>query len=285
MEQLNTAILSERDLETYMDLKELIDKGWNNDLFIKPYDSINSSLDMDIYPTIYLEEAREAMKRKKQITIDRIKQLKKQYDELLNLNSGLETIIEEEGKKNNIRLFDSINIKIKDKVDEEKYEDILLVTYEMYDGKEYRAVVEADITKLLKNIKRVLNIIIDKTLEVEDEEAINDYLEDTLFAVQTYYRFSEYVRYIDFTMYNKDINILKLYEKYAEILLKLKDCAFNRINYINAHKRNWKKQGINIKTDEEIIRRLYEEKKEYIFTKEEVLQSIYQKELEKVRSI
>ena len=89
-----------------------------------------------------------------------------------------------------------------------------------------------------------------------------------------YYQFSEYIRYIEFTLYNKDISIIKLYDNYLKILLKLKKIAENMINFINENKEDWKKKGIVV-DDDSFLRDMYMSDEPYIFSKKEIQKSIY----------
>ena len=142
----------------------------------------------------------------------------------------------------------------------------------MRDGSTYNSVVETDKNIIISNIKKAFEIG-EEVFNV-DSDSINKLLRDTLFVSQIYYQFSEYIRYIEFTLYNKDISIIKLYDNYLKILLKLKKMAENMINFINENKEDWKKKGIVV-DDDSFLRDMYMSDEPYIFSKEEIQKSIY----------
>ena len=201
-----------------------------------------------------------------------IRELHEKLLSLTNINKQLSSIVKAHKKNNTIYLFDSINGAIKSKRKEDIVDEKVLIEYDMRDGSTYNSIVETDKNIIINNIKKAFEIG-EKVFDV-DSDSINKLLRDTLFVSQVYYQFSEYIRYIEFTLYNKDISIIKLYDNYLKILLKLKKMAENMINFINENKENWKKKGIVV-DDDSFLRDMYMSDEPYIFSKEEIQKSIY----------
>lgn len=267
----NSAVLSNDDLVVYTSLERLLLSTHTENL-TRLYNSINDSLKNGIYPTSYLLRVRDFMNNKISYVSEHIKELHEKLLSLTNVNKQLSSIVKAHKKNNTIYLFDSINGAIKSKRKEDIVDEKVLIEYDMRDGSTYNSVVETDKNIIISNIKKAFEIG-EEVFNV-DSDSINKLLRDTLFVSQIYYQFSEYIRYIEFTLYNKDISIIKLYDNYLKILLKLKKMAENMINFINENKEDWKKKGIVV-DDDSFLRDMYMSDEPYIFSKEEIQKSIY----------
>ncbi len=271
MKANNSAVLSTDDLVVYTSLERLLLSTHAENL-TRLYNSINDSLKNGIYPTSYLLRVRDFMNNKISYVSEHIKELHEKLLSLTNVNKQLSSIIKAHKKNNTIYLFDSINGAIKSKRKEDIVDEKVLIEYDMRDGSTYNSIVETDKNIIISNIKKAFEIG-EEVFNV-DSDSINKLLRDTLFVSQIYYQFSEYIRYIEFTLYNKDIGIIKLYDNYLKILLKLKKMAENMINFINENKEDWKKKGIVV-DDDSFLRDMYMSDEPYIFSKEEIQKSIY----------
>jgi len=271
MKANNSAVLSNDDLVVYTSLERLLLSTHTENL-TRLYNSINDSLKNGIYPTSYLLRVRDFMNNKISYVSEHIKELHEKLLSLTNVNKQLSSIVKAHKKNNTIYLFDSINGAIKSKRKEDIVDEKVLIEYDMRDGSTYNSVVETDKNIIISNIKKAFEIG-EEVFNV-DSDSINKLLRDTLFVSQIYYQFSEYIRYIEFTLYNKDISIIKLYDNYLKILLKLKKMAENMINFINENKEDWKKKGIVV-DDDSFLRDMYMSDEPYIFSKEEIQKSIY----------
>lgn len=271
MKANNSAVLSNDDLVVYTSLERLLSSTHTENL-TRLYNSINDSLKNGIYPTSYLLRVRDFMNNKISYVSEHIKELHEKLLSLTNVNKQLSSIVKAHKKNNTIYLFDSINGAIKSKRKEDIVDEKVLIEYDMRDGSTYNSIVETDKNNIINNIKKAFEIG-EEVFEV-DSDSINKLLRDTLFVSQVYYQFSEYIRYIEFTLYNKDISIIKLYDNYLKILLKLKKMAENMINFINENKEDWKKKGIVV-DDDSFLRDMYMSDEPYIFSKEEIQKSIY----------
>lgn len=271
MKANNSAVLSNDDLVVYTSLERLLLSTHTENL-TRLYNSINDSLKNGIYPTSYLLRVRDFMNNKISYVSEHIKELHEKLLSLTNVNKQLSSIVKAHKKNNTIYLFDSINGAIKSKRKEDIVDEKVLIEYDMRDGSTYNSIVETDKNIIISNIKKAFEIG-EEVFNV-DSDSINKLLRDTLFVSQIYYQFSEYIRYIEFTLYNKDIGIIKLYDNYLKILLKLKKMAENMINFINENKEDWKKKGIVV-DDDSFLRDMYMSDEPYIFSKEEIQKSIY----------
>ncbi len=271
MKANNSAVLSNDDLVVYTSLERLLSSTHTENL-TRLYNSINDSLKNGIYPTSYLLRVRDIMNNKISYVFEHIKELHEKLLSLTNVNKQLSSIVKAHKKNNTIYLFDSINGAIKSKRKEDIVDEKVLIEYDMRDGSTYNSIVETDKNTIINNIKKAFEIG-EEVFNV-DLDSINKLLRDTLFVSQVYYQFSEYIRYIEFTLYNKDISIIKLYDNYLKILLKLKKIAENMINFINENKEDWKKKGIVV-DDDSFLRDMYMSDEPYIFSKEEIQKSIY----------
>lgn len=271
MKANNSAVLSTDDLVVYTSLERLLLSTHAENL-TRLYNSINDSLKNGIYPTSYLLRVRDFMNNKISYVSEHIKELHEKLLSLTNVNKQLSSIIKAHKKNNTIYLFDSINGAIKSKRKEDIVDEKVLIEYDMRDGSTYNSIVETDKNIIISNIKKAFEI--GEEFFNVDSDSINKLLRDTLFVSQIYYQFSEYIRYIEFTLYNKDIGIIKLYDNYLKILLKLKKMAENMINFINENKEDWKKKGIVV-DDDSFLRDMYMSDEPYIFSKEEIQKSIY----------
>lgn len=271
MKANNSAVLSNDDLVVYTSLERLLLSTHTENL-TRLYNSINDSLKNGIYPTSYLLRVRDFMNNKISYVSEHIKELHEKLLSLTNVNKQLSSIVKAHKKNNTIYLFDSINGAIKSKRKEDIVDEKVLIEYDMRDGSTYNSVVETDKNIIISNIKKAFEIG-EEVFNV-DSDSINKLLRDTLFVSQIYYQFAEYIRYIEFTLYNKDISIIKLYDNYLKILLKLKKMAENMINFINENKEDWKKKGIVV-DDDSFLRDMYMSDEPYIFSKEEIQKSIY----------
>lgn len=271
MKANNSAVLSNDDLVVYTSLERLLSSTHTENL-TRLYNSINDSLKNGIYPTSYLLRVRDIMNNKISYVFEHIKELHEKLLSLTNINKQLSSIVKAHKKNNTIYLFDSINGAIKSKRKEDIVDEKVLIEYDMRDGSTYNSIVETDKNTIINNIKKAFEIG-EEVFNV-DLDSINKLLRDTLFVSQVYYQFSEYIRYIEFTLYNKDISIIKLYDNYLKILLKLKKIAENMINFINENKEDWKKKGIVV-DDDSFLRDMYMSDEPYIFSKEEIQKSIY----------
>ena len=271
MKANNSAVLSNDDLVVYTSLERLLSITHTKNL-TRLYNSINDSLKNGIYPTSYLLRVRDFMNNKISYVSEHIKELHEKLLSLTNVNKQLSSIVKAHKKNNTIYLFDSINGAIKSKRKEDIVDGKVLIEYDMRDGSTYNSIVETDKNNIINNIKKAFEIG-EEVFDV-DSDSINKLLRDTLFISQVYYQFSEYIRYIEFTLYNKDISMIKLYDNYLKILLKLKKMAENMINFINENKEDWKKKGIVV-DDDSFLRNMYMSNEPYIFSKEEIQKSIY----------
>lgn len=271
MKANNSAVLSTDDLVVYTSLERLLLSTHAENL-TRLYNSINDSLKNGIYPTSYLLRVRDFMNNNISYVSEHIKELHEKLLSLTNVNKQLSSIIKAHKKNNTIYLFDSINGAIKSKRKEDIVDEKVLIEYDMRDGSTYNSIVETDKNIIISNIKKAFEIG-EEVFNV-DSDSINKLLRDTLFVSQIYYQFSEYIRYIEFTLYNKDISIIKLYDNYLKILLKLKKMAENMINFINENKEDWKKKGIVV-DDDSFLRDMYMSDEPYIFSKKEIQKSIY----------
>jgi len=271
MKANNSAVLSNDDLVVYTSLERLLLSTHTENL-TRLYNSINDSLKNGIYPTSYLLRVRDFMNNKISYVSEHIKELHEKLLSLTSVNKQLSSIVKAHKKNNTIYLFDSINGAIKSKRKEDIVDEKVLIEYDMRDGSTYNSVVETDKNIIISNIKKAFEIG-EEVFNV-DSDSINKLLRDTLFVSQIYYQFAEYIRYIEFTLYNKDISIIKLYDNYLKILLKLKKMAENMINFINENKEDWKKKGIVV-DDDSFLRDMYMSDEPYIFSKEEIQKSIY----------
>ena len=271
MKANNSAVLSNDDLVVYTSLERLLLSTHTENL-TRLYNSINDSLKNGIYPTSYLLRVRDFMNNKISYVSEHIKELHEKLLSLTSVNKQLSSIVKAHKKNNTIYLFDSINGAIKSKRKEDIVDEKVLIEYDMRDGSTYNSVVESDKNIIISNIKKAFEIG-EEVFNV-DSDSINKLLRDTLFVSQIYYQFAEYIRYIEFTLYNKDISIIKLYDNYLKILLKLKKMAENMINFINENKEDWKKKGIVV-DDDSFLRDMYMSDEPYIFSKEEIQKSIY----------
>ena len=271
MKANNSAVLSNDDLVVYTSLERLLSSTHAENL-TRLYSSINDSLKNGIYPTSYLLRVRDFMNNKISYVSEHIKELHEKLLSLTNVNKQLSSIVKAHKKNNTIYLFDSINGAIKSKRKEDIVDEKVLIEYDMRDGSTYNSIVETDKNNIINNIKKAFEIG-EEVFDV-DSDSINKLLRDTLFVSQVYYQFSEYIRYIEFTLYNKDISMIKLYDNYLKILLKLKKMAENMINFINENKEDWKKKGIAV-DDDSFLRDMYMSDEPYIFSKEEIQKSIY----------
>ena len=271
MKANNSAVLSNDDLVVYTSLERLLSSTHAENL-TRLYSSINDSLKNGIYPTSYLLRVRDFMNNKISYVSKHIRELHEKLLSLTNINKQLSSIVKAHKKNNTIYLFDSINGAIKSKRKEDIVDEKVLIEYDMRDGSTYNSIVETDKNIIINNIKKAFEIG-EKVFDV-DSDSINKLLRDTLFVSQVYYQFSEYIRYIEFTLYNKDISIIKLYDNYLKILLKLKKMAENMINFINENKEDWKKKGIVV-DDDSFLRDMYMSDEPYIFSKKEIQKSIY----------
>lgn len=271
MKANNSAVLSNDDLVVYTSLERLLSSTHTENL-TRLYNSINDSLKNGIYPTSYLLRVRDFMNNKISYVSEHIKELHEKLLSLTNVNKQLSSIVKAHKKNNTIYLFDSINGAIKSKRKEDIVDEKVLIEYDMKDGSTYNSIVETDKNTIISNIKKAFEIG-EEVFDV-DSDSINKLLRDTLFVSQVYYQFSEYIRYIEFTLYNKDISIIKLYDNYLKILLKLKEMAENMINFINENKEDWKKKGIVV-DDDSFLRDMYMSDGPCIFSKEEIQKSIY----------
>lgn len=271
MKANNSAVLSNDDLVVYTSLERLLSSTHAENL-TRLYSSINDSLKNGIYPTSYLLRVRDFMNNKISYVSEHIKELHEKLLSLTNVNKQLSSIVKAHKKNNTIYLFDSINGAIKSKRKEDIVDEKILIEYDMRDGSTYNSIVETDKNNIINNIKKAFEIG-EEVFDV-DSDSINKLLRDTLFVSQVYYQFSEYIRYIEFTLYNKDISMIKLYDNYLKILLKLKKMAENMINFINENKEDWKKKGIVV-DDDSFLRNMYMSNEPYIFSKEEIQKSIY----------
>ena len=271
MKANNSAVLSNDDLVVYTSLERLLSSTHAENL-TRLYSSINDSLKNGIYPTSYLLRVRDFMNNKISYVSEHIKELHEKLLSLTNVNKQLSSIVKAHKKNNTIYLFDSINGAIKSKRKEDIVDEKVLIEYDMRDGSTYNSIVETDKNNIINNIKKAFEIG-EEVFDV-DSDSINKLLRDTLFVSQVYYQFSEYIRYIEFTLYNKDISMIKLYDNYLKILLKLKKMAENMINFINENKEDWKKKGIVV-DDDSFLRDMYMSDEPYIFSKEEIQKSIY----------
>ena len=271
MKANNSAVLSNDDLVVYTSLERLLSSTHAENL-TRLYSSINDSLKNGIYPTSYLLRVRDFMNNKISYVSEHIKELHEKLLSLTNVNKQLSSIVKAHKKNNTIYLFDSINGAIKSKRKEDIVDEKILIEYDMRDGSTYNSIVETDKNNIINNIKKAFEIG-EEVFDV-DSDSINKLLRDTLFVSQVYYQFSEYIRYIEFTLYNKDISMIKLYDNYLKILLKLKKMAENMINFINENKEDWKKKGIVV-DDDSFLRDMYMSDELYMFSKEEIQKSIY----------
>ena len=271
MKANNSAVLSNDDLVVYTSLERLLSSTHAENL-TRLYNSINDSLKNGIYPTSYLLRIRDIMNNKISYVSEHIKELQEKLLSLTNINKQLSSIVKAHKKNNTIYLFDSINGAIKSKRKEDIVDGKVLIEYDMRDGSTYNSIVETDKNNIINNIKKAFEIG-EEVFNV-DLDSINKLLRDTLFISQVYYQFSEYIRYIEFTLYNKDISMIKLYDNYLKILLKLKKMAENMINFINENKEDWKKKGIVV-DDDSFLRDMYMSDEPYIFSKKEIQKSIY----------
>ena len=271
MKANNSAVLSNDDLVVYTSLERLLSSTHAENL-TRLYSSINDSLKNGIYPTSYLLRVRDFMNNKISYVSEHIKELHEKLLSLTNVNKQLSSIVKAHKKNNTIYLFDSINGAIKSKRKEDIVDEKILIEYDMRDGSTYNSIVETDKNNIINNIKKAFEIG-EEVFDV-DSDSINKLLRDTLFVSQVYYQFSEYIRYIEFTLYNKDISMIKLYDNYLKILLKLKKMAENMINFINENKEDWKKKGIVV-DDDSFLRDMYMSDEPYIFSKKEIQKSIY----------
>ena len=271
MKANNSAVLSNDDLVVYTSLERLLSSTHAENL-TRLYSSINDSLKNGIYPTSYLLRVRDFMNNKISYVSKHIRELHEKLLSLTNVNKQLSSIVKAHKKNNTIYLFDSINGAIKSKRKEDIVDEKVLIEYDMRDGSTYNSIVETDKNIIINNIKKAFEIG-EEVFDV-DSDSINKLLRNTLFVSQVYYQFSEYIRYIEFTLYNKDISIIKLYDNYLKILLKLKKMAENMINFINENKENWKKKGIVV-DDDSFLRDMYMSDEPYIFSKKEIQKSIY----------
>ena len=271
MKANNSAVLSNDDLVVYTSLERLLSSTHAENL-TRLYSSINDSLKNGIYPTSYLLRVRDFMNNKISYVSEHIKELHEKLLSLTNVNKQLSSIVKAHKKNNTIYLFDCINGAIKSKRKEDIVDEKILIEYDMRDGSTYNSIVETDKNNIINNIKKAFEIG-EEVFDV-DSDSINKLLRDTLFVSQVYYQFSEYIRYIEFTLYNKDISIIKLYDNYLKILLKLKKIAENMINFINENKEDWKKKGIVV-DDDSFLRDMYMSDEPYIFSKKEIQKSIY----------
>ena len=271
MKANNSAVLSNDDLVVYTSLERLLSSTHAENL-TRLYSSINDSLKNGIYPTSYLLRVRDFMNNKISYVSEHIKELHEKLLSLTNVNKQLSSIVKAHKKNNTIYLFDSINGAIKSKRKEDIVDEKILIEYDMRDGSTYNSIVETDKNTIINNIKKAFEIG-EEVFDV-DSDSVNKLLRDTLFISQVYYQFSEYIRYIEFTLYNKDISMIKLYDNYLKILLKLKKMAENMINFINENKEDWKKKGIVV-DDDSFLRNMYMSNEPYIFSKEEIQKSIY----------
>ena len=271
MKANNSAVLSNDDLVVYTSLERLLSSTHAENL-TRLYSSINDSIKNGIYPTSYLLRVRDFMNNKISYVSEHIKELHEKLLSLTNVNKQLSSIVKAHKKNNTIYLFDSINGAIKSKRKEDIVDEKILIEYDMRDGSTYNSIVETDKNNIINNIKKAFEIG-EEVFDV-DSDSINKLLRDTLFVSQVYYQFSEYIRYIEFTLYNKDISMIKLYDNYLKILLKLKKMAENMINFINENKEDWKKKGIVV-DDDSFLRNMYMSNEPYIFSKEEIQKSIY----------
>ena len=271
MKANNSAVLSNDDLVVYTSLERLLSSTHAENL-TRLYSSINDSLKNGIYPTSYLLRVRDFMNNKISYVSEHIKELHEKLLSLTNVNKQLSSIVKAHKKNNTIYLFDSINGAIKSKRKEDIVDEKVLIEYDMRDGSTYNSIVETDKNIIINNIKKAFEIG-EEVFDV-DSDSINKLLRDTLFVSQVYYQFSEYIRYIEFTLYNKDISIIRLYDNYLKILLKLKKMAENMINFINENKEDWKKKGIVV-DDDSFLRDMYMSDEPYIFSKKEIQKSIY----------
>lgn len=271
MKANNSAVLSNDDLVVYTSLERLLSSTHTENL-TRLYNSINDSLKNGIYPTSYLLRVRDFVNNKISYVSEHIKELHEKLLSLTNVNKQLSSIVKAHKKNNTIYLFDSINGAIKSKRKEDIVDEKVLIEYDMRDGSTYNSIVETDKNIIINNIKKAFEIG-EEVFDV-DSDSINKLLRDTLFVSQVYYQFSEYIRYIEFTLYNKDISIIRLYDNYLKILLKLKKMAENMINFINENKEDWKKKGIVV-DDDSFLRDMYMSDEPYIFSKKEIQKSIY----------
>ena len=271
MKANNSAVLSNDDLVVYTSLERLLSSTHAENL-TRLYSSINDSLKNGIYPTSYLLRVRDFMNNKISYVSEHIKELHEKLLSLTNVNKQLSSIVKAHKKNNTIYLFDCINGAIKSKRKEDIVDEKILIEYDMRDGSTYNSIVETDKNNIINNIKKAFEIG-EEVFDV-DSDSINKLLRDTLFVSQVYYQFSEYIRYIEFTLYNKDISMIKLYDNYLKILLKLKKMAENMINFINENKEDWKKKGIVV-DDDSFLRDMYMSDEPYIFSKKEIQKSIY----------
>lgn len=271
MKANNSAVLSNDDLVVYTSLERLLSSTHAENL-TRLYSSINDSLKNGIYPTSYLLRVRDFMNNKISYVSEHIKELHEKLLSLTNVNKQLSSIVKAHKKNNTIYLFDSINGAIKSKRKEDIVDEKILIEYDMRDGSTYNSIVETDKNNIINNIKKAFEIG-EEVFDV-DSDSINKLLRNTLFVSQVYYQFSEYIRYIEFTLYNKDISMIKLYDNYLKILLKLKKMAENMINFINENKEDWKKKGIVV-DDDSFLRDMYMSDEPYIFSKKEIQKSIY----------
>ena len=271
MKANNSAVLSNDDLVVYTSLERLLSSTHAENL-TRLYSSINDSLKNGIYPTSYLLRVRDFMNNKISYVSEHIKELHEKLLSLTNVNKQLSSIVKAHKKNNTIYLFDCINGAIKSKRKEDIVDEKILIEYDMRDGSTYNSIVETDKNNIINNIKKAFEIG-EEVFDV-DSDSINKLLRDTLFVSQVYYQFSEYIRYIEFTLYNKDISMIKLYDNYLKILLKLKKMAENMINFINENKEDWKKKGIVV-DDDSFLRDMYMSDDPYIFSKKEIQKSIY----------
>ncbi len=285
MERVNTSVLNLEDYNVYKDLRDIINSGNNNEVLHDLFESIRDSLKDGIYPFNYILDAKNFLKNRTLIKIDHIKQLRKKLMELDGLNKKISDILKAKDKDNVFRIFDNINHSIKDKTEEVTKDDKIFVTYSLYSGDDYKAIVEIDTNKLIDDIKKVFHKYSKIDMLELDNKSVTKYFEDTLFTAQVFCRFSEYVRYIDFTMYDKDIRALELYEKYKKVLVKIRNIVANRIKYINSNKKKWKQHNISLDTDKELLKKMYDSEKPYMFTREEVFISTYPDAFEKNKSI
>ena len=271
MKANNSAVLSNDDLVVYTSLERLLSSTHTENL-TRLYNSINDSLKNGIYPTSYLLRVRDFVNNKISYVSEHIKELHEKLLSLTNVNKQLSSIVKAHKKNSTIYLFDSINGAIKSKRKEDIVDEKVLIEYDMRDGSTYNSIVETDKNTIINNIKKAFEIG-EEVFDV-DSDSINKLLRDTLFVSQVYYQFSEYIRYIEFTLYNKDISIIRLYDNYLKILLKLKKMAENMINFINENKEDWKKKGIVV-DDDSFLRDMYMSDEPYIFSKKEIQKSIY----------
>ena len=197
MKANNSAVLSNDDLVVYTSLERLLSSTHAENL-TRLYSSINDSLKNGIYPTSYLLRVRDFMNNKISYVSEHIKELHEKLLSLTNVNKQLSSIVKAHKKNNTIYLFDCINGAIKSKRKEDIVDEKILIEYDMRDGSTYNSIVETDKNNIINNIKKAFEIG-EEVFDV-DSDSVNKLLRDTLFISQVYYQFSEYIRYIEFTL-------------------------------------------------------------------------------------